>query len=603
VKSAHESRHRACVRLLSGIAMAMVAACGKPSDPAGAASSTTGSAAGTVVSSAPPVRARDAAGDPGKAALAAVALDPPAAEGSIAPNVQASGDDVLATWIERASPGTHRLRFSRLRGDRWSAPATIVENARVVANWADVPTVVASGDGHLVASWAESSGPEGHAYDALVARSTDGGASWERIGRLHEDASRVEHGFVTLVPDGAAVRAFWLDGRETARPDGTTQLRTAVVGARVEREQVVDPSVCDCCQTTGAATPGGPVVAYRDRTPAEVRDIWSATSADGSWSAASVATDGWKISGCPVNGPSMASRDDLLAVGWYTYANSTHRVRLAFSRDRGKSFGAAVEVDAPNGTRAPVGRASVVVDGETAIVGWMASDREQAKVLVRRVSVDGSVGPEVVIGSGSAGRDGGFPRLARTARHLVVSWTQPDRPSRIRLVRIPLEALPHGNAPAAPATPTERAAARVGDVAPNLSAETLEGGRVELSSLRGRVVLLNVWATWCEPCRHEMPDLAALHAAKQGKGFTVLALNVDRHAPRETVKAFAARRKLPFPVWLDTGDRAPSALSVGTYPANILVGRDGTIRWRRDGAITSNDADLLRAIDEALAEK
>jgi thiol-disulfide isomerase/thioredoxin len=530
-------------------------------------------------------------------------IDVPAAPGSLAHNLHASGDDVLATWIERGKDGGRIVRFSRLRQGRWSSPTTVVASSKVVASWADVPAVAAAADGTLVATWAESSSAEGHHYDAIVARSTDAGATWSRMGRLHTDQSKAEHGFVTLVPDAGGVRAFWLDGRDAERAAGSTQLRTSTVGATIEGETLVDPRVCDCCQTTGAATPSGAMVAYRDRSAEDVRDISAARASGGAWTIASpIARDAWTIAGCPVNGPSMAFAEGLMAVGWYTYANSTHRVRLAFSRDRGETFGAAIDVDAPRDGRSPMGRVSTVVHGDGAVVGWMASNREAATILVRRVAANGSVGPEIVIGKSAAGRDAGFPRLARTTRDLVIAWTEPGPESRIRSVTLPLDAVPRASGVPSESLPASNTAhARVGEEVPELAARTLGGTPASLGELRGRVALINVWATWCEPCRHEMPALASLHERFAAKGFTVVAVNVDRQATGDAVATFVERRKLPFPVWRDVDDRAPTALAVNVYPANILVGRDGRIRWRRDGAISMDDADLVRAIEEAIA--
>lgn len=577
------------------------------------ASCTAGSSDATVTSSsarsdpppatAPPLPSASSTASKAKSASA----DPPAAPGALAPNLISIGEDLVATWMEPGGGKNHRLRTSRRHEASWSAPVTIVDNDRLVASWADVPALAAAGDGALVVSWAESSGADGEAFDAMAARSTDAGASWTRIGRLHADATRAEHGFVTLVPESTGVRAFWLDGRETVRPGGTTQLRTALVTTSVEGEAVVDPSVCDCCQTAGVPTHSGAAVAYRDRTADEVRDIWFARPDGAGWKTiGAVSRDGWTVAGCPVNGPAMAARDGLLAVAWYTYAESAHRVRVAFSSDETATFGAAAEVDRPTSGRAPMGRAAVVIDKRTAIVGWMASEREAASLIVRRVGLDGSVGDEVVVGTSVAGPGAGFPRLARTERDLAVAWTEPGPPSRIRVERLPLASIPAADARTTEEkSPRDRVAVHpaAGEPAPTLAAQTLDGKRVELAQLRGQVVLLNLWATWCEPCRQEIPVLAALHSRDRGRGFTVVGLNVDRAAGGDVVSGFVTRRKIEFPIWRDVDDGMPAILGVTTYPANILVGRDGTIRWRRDGAILERDPELRAAIDEALAAR
>lgn len=372
-------------------------------------------------------------------------IDPPAAPGALAPNLRESREGVLATWLEPAGGGGHRLRFSRWANRAWSAPVTIAESMRIVANWADVPSAARGGDGALVAHWAEiAGGNEAHTYDAIVARSTDGGATWKRLGALNDDGTATEHGFVSLLGEAGGVRAFWLDGRATAAAGGAMTLRTATVAEGVAPSALVDDRVCDCCGTAATATADGPLVAYRDRGGDETRDIAVARGGTAGWSQPSaVHRDGWQIHGCPVNGPALAARDGRVAIAWYTYAESTHRVRAAFSDDSGASFDGPIEVDGPRGSRAPLGRVSVALaDDGSAVVGFLASDREDAEVLLRRVGRDGTLGPELRVGAQLAGRDAGFPRLARSGDSLVVIWTEPGPTSRLRAAEVPLAALP-----------------------------------------------------------------------------------------------------------------------------------------------------------------
>jgi thiol-disulfide isomerase/thioredoxin len=314
-----------------------------------------------------------------------------------------------------------------------------------------------------------------------------------------------------------------------------------------------------------------------------------------------VHADDWEIAGCPVNGPAVAAEDRRVAVAWYTYAASTHRVRLAFSEDAGASFAAPIAVDAPRGTRAPMGRVSVVLDGDSAIVGWLASDREDASILLRRVGVDGTVGGELRIGGSTAGRDAGFPRVARLGDELVAIWTEPGETSRLRAVRLPLAAIPRAPADAATAEPAPAIAA--GAPAPAIELPDLSGATRSLASLRGKVVLVNLWATWCEPCRHELPVLTTLHQRDAARGLAIVAINIDRKKTRDEIAAFAARQQLPFAVWLDPDDRASAALGATSYPVNILVDRDGTIVWRRDGAIRPDDGELRAALEAALTPR
>ncbi len=123
------------------------------------------------------------------ASLSSRPIDPPAIPGAMGPSVAAAGGDVLLTWLEPQAGG-HRLRFSRLTGDRWSAPVTIAAGPRFFANWADFPGVIQAPDGALVAHWLETSGEEKYAYGVKLARSTDRGATWAPAGSLHPTGRR-----------------------------------------------------------------------------------------------------------------------------------------------------------------------------------------------------------------------------------------------------------------------------------------------------------------------------------------------------------------------------------------------------------------------------
>jgi hypothetical protein len=373
-----------------------------------------------------------------------VAIDPPASPGAASANLVAAGPHVLATWLEPTVLPSHRLRFARLERERWSPPVTVAEGEAIVANWADVPSVARQADGTLVAHWAERSSTDVHAYDVVLARSTDGGATWRRLGSPHRDGTATEHGFVTLVPDGDAVLALWLDGRTMAHgATGATMLRAARVGETIGDEHVVDDRVCDCCSTAAVVTADGPVVAYRDRSADELRDPFASRRSAGAWSAPrAIHADGWKITGCPVNGPALAASGREVVAAWYTHAAQRPAVHVAFSADAGATFDPPIEIDAPRGARIPIGRVDVVLDrpGE-ALVSWLAAARDDGRILVRRVARDRRRGAELAVASSTAARAAGFPRLELHGDDLVLAWTD-ARAKTLRAARLPRSEVP-----------------------------------------------------------------------------------------------------------------------------------------------------------------
>lgn len=521
----------------------------------------------------------------------------------MAPNVASSAAGIIASWIEPTLPSGHRVRVASLGRSGWSGANTIAEGDTIVANWADVPSVAEQADGTLVAHWAEKSAADTYAYDVMLARSSDAGRTWQRLGQAHRDGTATEHGFVSLVPERERTLAIWLDGRETAA-GGPMTLRAADVGGDgISNETVIDDRVCDCCSTAAAMTAAGPAVVYRDRTVDEYRDPWIAVRRDGAWTTHAIHADGWKISGCPVNGPAIDALGNDVVVAWFTYAEQMARVRIAFSHDAGSTFSAPTDVDVPRGTRAPIGRVDVVRDGDGAIVSWLASDREAGEVLARRVGSDGRLGTELVLARVAASRDSGFPKLAALPDDdLLVTWTDASEPVRVRAIRVPRSAIPRPGL-SAPVASAKRDTLAVGATAPDYGAENLSGDVVTLQSLRGAPVLINVWATWCEPCRHELPVLEKLHARFRERGLRVIALNVDHDQPRESVASFVKRRDLTLDVWIDPQDRASRALGIATLPVTLLLDARGKVIWRRDGAITDDDAELQAAIERELADR
>lgn len=299
-----------------------------------------------------------------------------------------------------------------------------------------------------------------------------------------------------------------------------------------------------------------------------------------------------------MNGPALAADGHRVAVAWYTYVEQRARIRLALSRDAGRTFATPIEIDEPRGRRSPIGRVDVVLDGDGAIISWLASEREAAVLLVARVTSAGQVGEPVTVARTSAARNGGFPRMVRLGDALALAWTDAGEPSRVELRALSVNDLPGPETKQPPAPAPELFAA--GTAAPEYHAQLLDGSDVALASLRGEVVLLNLWATWCEPCRHELGELTKLHADYSSKGVRIVAVSVDRERTPKEIAAFVERRKLPYSIWHDRKDRASELFRVNTLPASVVIDRAGTIVWSQVGALTAQDAAVKKALDAAL---
>lgn len=133
------------------------------------------------------------------------------------------------------------------------------------------------------------------------------------------------------------------------------------------------------------------------------------------------------------------------------------------------------------------------------------------------------------------------------------------------------------------------------DVAPDLVLQTLDGGQLRLSSLRGKLVLINFWATWCAPCLNEIPMLVAAQHRYDGRGLQILGPAVD---DPEQVKAMLPRLRIPYPILIGEDEiaNAMDALgdTLGALPFSVLISPDGYVVERKHGEFDAKDlADII----------
>lgn len=361
-------------------------------------------------------------------------LSSPAGPGSGMPHLEVEDGATLMSWLEPDGTNAERylLMVSELRGDAWTDPQSYAAGEDFFVNWADFPSALKISTGQTVAHWLERGGRARYDYDVMV---TAGPGDAERAWSPHQDGTPTEHGFVSMVAgtDGD-FGLTWLDGRkyEAAKSgigeeEMTLRYREATPEGPTSPETVLDERTCDCCQTDAARTADGVVVVYRDRSADEIRDISVVRRlGSGDWSEPrTVHPDGWEIPSCPVNGPAVVADGENVAVAWFTAADDTPRVRVAFSGDQAGSFGPAHQVDLGQ----PVGRADVVFsDDGSALVSWVEdAGAEGGEIYVRSVSPDGVLGQPILVAHTTSGRASGFPQMVRNGNHLVFSWKDPEK--------------------------------------------------------------------------------------------------------------------------------------------------------------------------------
>ena len=382
----------------------------------------------------------------------------PSRAGAAQPNLVSTPDGrVLLSWVSSVPGRRTALLFAAL-GDngRWQSEArTIVVGDALMANWADVPHIMATPDGALWVHWLQKAGGGGYAADISLSRSVDGGFNWAAPVKVNQGEVVAEHGFASLWPASRdTLGVAWLDGRNNAAPTpgddagkhdakahakangddaktmampatGRTELRATVFDRNFARsgERVVDPMTCDCCQTDLAITAKGPLLLYRDRSEGEIRDIAAVRYENDAWTAPiAVNADGWHMTACPINGPSAAADGNDVIAAWFTGADERPRVQLSRSTDAGDTWSAPVVLDKGEAVQ---GRVAVALDDDHAWVLWVREDDKGQSLWLSRRSPD--LAKELqrieVAKLQGRGKATGFPQLATHDGNAYLVWT------------------------------------------------------------------------------------------------------------------------------------------------------------------------------------
>lgn len=157
---------------------------------------------------------------------------------------------------------------------------------------------------------------------------------------------------------------------------------------------------------------------------------------------------------------------------------------------------------------------------------------------------------------------------------------------------------PAESKPAATAQQTA-SGTEVGAMMPEYSAMWLDGSKFELEKRRGKVVLLNLWATWCGPCRFEIPELQAIHDRYAAKNFEVIGVSVDESGV-DSVREFVKEHDMTYPVALDAEGKLANVFQTSVLPTSVVIDRNGRIVWKKFGAIMPEDPELRKAIESSL---
>lgn len=369
----------------------------------------------------------------------------PADKQSKYPYLFTAGDELYMSWIS-ADDSVNALKYARYAGGQWGAPQTIARDSTWFVNWADFPSLIADANGPLAAHWLNKKPGGTYAYDVNVSTMSQSG-TWSNPLIPHTDSTATEHGFVSMIPwDNNTILAVWLDGRRSANrsPDEyydiskAMTLRGALISmdGEIEQQFLIDESVCDCCQTSLVKTDKGAIVAYRNRTDNEIRDIYLSRFDGSSWSnPTAVHHDGWKIGACPVNGPKLAAADSTVLLAWHTGANQKPAAKAAVSMDYGKNFSKPIQLN----EHESLGRVDAALHNGKGYVSWMeqsSNNKKMGDLRLASFAVRDTTYQSKTIDQLNSARKTGFPQMEVIADHLIFAWTAVDSStSKIKTLR------------------------------------------------------------------------------------------------------------------------------------------------------------------------
>ncbi|WP_138429794.1 exo-alpha-sialidase [Fodinibius saliphilus] len=360
------------------------------------------------------------------------AFENPAPENSRYPFLYSSSDVLFMSWLHQEDERSN-LQYSQYMDGSWSTPKTIATDSSWFVNWADYPSIIAHDGKPMAAHWLNKIEGGTYSYNVNISTVTANG-KWKPAVVPHLDSTATEHGFVSMVPwNESTILAVWLDGRQTANRseneyydiDKAMTLRGAIINKnrKIGEKFVIDNAVCDCCQTSLVPTQEGAIIAYRNRTDDEIRDIKISRFDGHKWSEPkAVYEDDWKIAACPVNGPSVVAEGDIVAVAWHTGANDKPKAKVAISTDGANNFSKPIVLN----NHTSIGRVDAVLHNEHIYVSWVEEGKSKPRLKLKAINSSGEVVSHQTIDEIKRSRKTGFPRMERHRDHLIFAWTKAD---------------------------------------------------------------------------------------------------------------------------------------------------------------------------------
>jgi hypothetical protein len=186
-------------------------------------------------------------------------------------------------------------------------------------------------------------------------------------------------------------------------------------------------------------TAEGPLVVYRNRSEDEIRDTYYVKHINGNWTEPKpIFNDNWKIAGCPVNGPAVSAKNNVVAVTWFTIADNTPKVKVVFSNDNGNTFGTPITI----ATETIMGRLDIeLLDDGSAIVSSMDSKEGESLILLQHIKQDGTISEPFQVSETANSRSSGFPRMILKDDAVYLAWTSVGETLNVQSAKILIDAI------------------------------------------------------------------------------------------------------------------------------------------------------------------
>lgn len=341
------------------------------------------------------------------------------------------------SWVQPDKTGKkHTLNYAVYSNGNWGNTYAIATESSWFVNWADFPSVIASVHGPMAAHWLDKISGGSYAYNVNISMMNVSG-QWSAPIVPHSDSTATEHGFASMIPwDETTILAVWLDGRQAANDsagdyynlENAMTLRGALISTSgiIIKSFLIDNAVCDCCQTSLIKTEKGAMVAYRNRTENEIRDIYVSRFNGREWSKpVAVHDDKWKIGACPVNGPKLAATDSLIAIAWHTAAGKKPTVKASVSVDGGETFRKPYTVSEGKS----LGRVDAAIYHGNVFISWMEKENDTAYLKLKRLNGPQTTSKTINVSKINDSRKTGFPQLEVFGNQLIMAWTVVDSSS------------------------------------------------------------------------------------------------------------------------------------------------------------------------------